>query len=81
MKYYTQPCIFTPSIISVFPEGSNEATGAYQEKEEGIYTASNFKAARSIKTDCLKTAVLFALADAKPERAKTPHPITQLQLF
>lgn len=82
-KYYTIPCVFTPSIIQVFPIDSSEPSGAYEEKELGVYTVSNFAAKTSTKTTDLNTAILYALQrPAKQIKVKAPvHNPIQQSLF
>lgn len=81
LHYYTIPCLLTPSIIQIFPQGSETAVGAYEEKTLGVYTASNFKAGISREFTDEHNAILFALSKIKKDKAPIPQPSAQTQLF
>lgn len=79
MKYYTIPALLHPEIVGVYPVGSKEPTGSYELKD-GIYIAANYKAKASIRTTDLQTALIYALADIKPQK-KQQTVNNQITLF
>ena len=80
MQYYTQPALLEPNIIAVFRMNEAEPSGAYEEREPGLFTASNFSLKRSITTQDKQTAILYALS-AHPKTKKAIQTIIQPTLF